>query len=165
MDREQAAEIHKHLVDAQDALERANLCTSRFAKADRDLFSEMLFEIRGHLYQDLIGTIRNRYPDLGPPVISRELPDIDSDLRWDQVQLPSGVSEADIDAILLAEMAPRWRKVARVIVLARDRCRELGLNISDEALAARLLFLAEKGRIEDFHDLRRWGWSEVRLKD
>ena len=81
MNREQVAEIHKHLVDAQEALERANLCTARFTKVDRDLFSEMLFEIRGPLYQNLIGAIRDRYPDLGPPAVHKELPDIDSDLR------------------------------------------------------------------------------------
>jgi hypothetical protein len=125
----------------------------------------MLFEVRGPLYINVIGAIRDRYPDLGPPVISKELPEIDSDLRWDQVRLPPGVSEADIDAILFSEMSSRWGKVARIIGQALDRCRELGLNISDEAVAARLVFLAEMGQIEDYHDIRRWGWSEVRLKD
>jgi hypothetical protein len=57
------------------------------------------------------------------------------------------------------------RKVAMVVGTALGRCRELGLQISDEALAARIQVLAESGRIEDVGDLRKWRFSEVRLRD
>ena len=52
-----------------------------------------------------------------------------------------------------------------VLGQALDRCKELGLSLSHEILAARLQALAEAGRIEDVGDLRMWGFSEVRLKD
>ncbi len=62
-------------------------------------------------------------------------------------------------------MRPHWRKVAMVVGQALDRCKEIGIPISDEVLAARLQVLAEAGRIEDIGDLRMWRFSEVRLKD
>ena len=62
-------------------------------------------------------------------------------------------------------MKPRWRKVAMVVAKAGERCKELGFEITHEALAARLQVLAESGRIEDVGDLRKWFFSEVRLKD
>jgi hypothetical protein len=96
---------------------------------------------------------------------SNEIPTISSELRWDQVRLPPSVSEKDIDAIIFLVMKPRWRKVAAVVGDALGRCRQLGLEISDEALAARLQALAEAGRIEGIGDLRKWRFSEVRLKD
>ena len=40
----------------------------------------------------------------------------------------------------------------------------LGLAISDEALAARIQVLTDSGRIEGVGDLRKWRFSEVRLK-
>ena len=48
---------------------------------------------------------------------------------------------------------------------AAKRCEELGLPISDEMFAARILVLAKAGRLEDIGDLPKWNHSEVRLKD
>ena len=116
------------------------------------------------LQSEVLATIYEQHPDLEPPVEAKEEPFINSELRWDQVRLPTSVSEADIDAIIFQVMKPQWRKVAMIVVQASERCRQLGLAISAEALAARIQVLAETGHIEDVGDLRKWRFSEVRLK-
>jgi hypothetical protein len=52
-----------------------------------------------------------------------------------------------------------------VVILAAKRCQELALQIGDEEIAARLQVLSDSDRIEGIGDLRKWGHSEVRLKD
>jgi hypothetical protein len=51
-----------------------------------------------------------------------------------------------------------------VLAKSLDRCKELGLPISCDVLAARIQDLAEAGRVEGAGDLRKWRHSEVRLK-
>ena len=62
-------------------------------------------------------------------------------------------------------MTPHWQKVAMVVGQALGRCRELGISLSGEALAARIQVLAETSHVEDAGDVRKWRHSEVRLKD
>jgi Protein of unknown function len=116
------------------------------------------------LHSKLLAEIYDQYPDLEPPSDGREIPTITSRLRWEQVRLPPSVSDADIDEVILSVMTPRWQKVAKVVGRALERCTELALPISDQALAARIQVLAKSGRLEDIGDLRKWGHSEVRLK-
>jgi len=101
------------------------------------------------------------HPELAPP---GDPPRISSKLRWDQVSLPESVSEADIDAIILSALTTRLQKTAKVIGKAVERCRELGLPISDEMLGARLQVLVKSDRMESAGDTRKWCHSEVRLK-
>jgi uncharacterized protein DUF3658 len=165
MNREQAAEIQRHLLDADSAMDRARRAIAGLGKDDRMRFDGLLAEVRADLQSEVLASIYDQHPDLKPPVEEREEPFITSELRWDQVRLPTSISEADVDAIILSVMKPHWRKVAMVVGTALGRCRELGLQICDEALAARIQVLAESGRIEDVGDLRKWRFSEVRLKD
>jgi hypothetical protein len=94
-----------------------------------------------------------------------EIPEINSELRWDQVSLPPAVSETDLDGLILSVMSPYWQKMAMALGTAVGRCRELGWPISKEALAARIHVLVESDRLEGAGDLRIWRHSEVRLKD
>lgn len=84
------------------------------------------------------------------------------------MKLPASVSEKDIDDIIFSELNRQWRKVARVVGQAFNRCEELGLPLPREGryeiFGARLQELAEKDRIEGAGDLRKWRHSEVRLK-
>jgi Protein of unknown function len=93
-----------------------------------------------------------------PPVIS-------STLRWEDVSLPASISEADLDQIIFSVMTSRLQKTAMVIVKTLERCKELDLPINAEIVGARLGALAESGRLESAGDLRKWRYSEVRLKD
>jgi hypothetical protein len=96
--------------------------------------------------------------------LSEEPPVISSTLRWEEVVLPDSISEADLDQIILAEMTSRLRKTALVISRCLERCGELGLPIDADVLGARLVALAEASRIDSAGDLRKWRYSEVRLK-
>lgn len=116
----------------------------------------------GALEFELLKAVYDEHPELRPP--PNETPVISSLLRWEDVSLPPSASEADLDAIILAELRPSSRKMALVIGNAVSRCKDLGLPISDEMIGARLIALAEAGRIEGLGDLRKWRHSEVRLK-
>jgi hypothetical protein len=165
MNRKQAAEIHEHLLDAYTALEHARRAIAGLNKEERASFGDLLIEVTDPLQFEVLQALYDRYPDLEPPPEAAEKPYIDSELRWDEVRLPPLISEKDVDAAIFSVMAPQWRKVAAIVPRARDRCQQLGFEISFEAVAARLQVLAEAGRIEDFGDLRMWRFSEVRLKD
>lgn len=164
MNREQAAEINRHLLDAYGAMDRASKAIASLGKEERVRLDDLLADVIMALQSGVLAAIYDQYPDLEPPA-EREFPCINSELRWDQVRLPPSISATHIDAVIFSVMKPRWQKVAMVVGQAVERCKELGLSISDEALAARIQVLAEAGRIEDIGDLRRWRYSEVRLKD
>ncbi len=89
---------------------------------------------------------------------------ISSDLRWEDVLLPSSVSEVDLDAIIFSMRTPRPQKTAMVIAKATQRCMECALPMNAETIGARIRALAESNRIESAGDLRAWRHSEVRLK-
>jgi hypothetical protein len=74
------------------------------------------------------------------------------------------VTESDVDAILFSVLKPQWRKVAAILVRAEEQCAERDLQISYEVFAARIKALADSDRIEAAGDLRKWRYSEVRLK-
>jgi hypothetical protein len=134
-------------------------------KRERIKLDGLLTKVRIALHSKLLAEIYDQYPDLEPPFDGREVPTITSRLRWEQVRLPPSVSAADIDAVILSVMIPQWQKMAMVVSRALKRCEELALPIRGEALAARIQVLAKSGRLEDIGDLRKWGHSEVRLKD
>ena len=52
-----------------------------------------------------------------------------------------------------------------MVLLVMERCRELGLQIDEAAIAARLKVLSDTDRIEGIGELRMCRHSEVRLKD
>jgi len=161
MDRTQAEEIQKHLLDAAGAIDRASKVIFDLDKDDRVTLAAPLGEIVSALHFDLLQAIYARYPELKPPA---EPAVTSSALRWDDIALPGSVSEADIDQIILSVLNLQWRKTAMVVGNALTRCRQLDLPISAEALGARVQALAESDRLESQGDLRKWRHSEVRLR-
>jgi hypothetical protein len=159
MDREQAAEIFEHLFDAASELDEARAVASALAAQDPSAASLEEFVVK--LNSELIEALVDRFPELAT---FGEFPAISSVLTWDQVRLPPSVTEADIDAIIFSVMKRHSQKVAMIVVQTLKRCKELGLAISDEVIAARVRALADSGVIEGAGDLRRWRHSEVRLK-
>jgi hypothetical protein len=112
----------------------------------------LIFRLKSTLYRE--------HPDLEPP----DPPQITSTLRWQDVSLPHPISEAYLDALIFAELKPRLLKMARIVGNVCLRC-EAQLNPVDaEIIAARIIALAEAGRIEGAGDLRMWRHSEVRLR-
>ena len=125
----------------------------------------MLYEAIAALNSDVWKPIYDAYPDLAPEYESFEPPAIDSELRWDEVRLEPPLTAKDVDDILFPLLRTHWKKVLRVLFEARDSCNLEALSISYEVLAARLRDLADRNEIEGIGDFRKWGWSEVRLKD
>jgi len=163
MNEEQAAEIHEQLLEAARALARAEAAVFiNLDKEGRKAFAEPLEKVVFALHTEVLSLIYKQFPHLEP---RGEIPTISSHLTWDQIRLPPGMSEADLDAIIFSFMKRQWQKVAAIIGQSLGRCRELGVDLSDEAFGARILELAEAGRIEGVGDLRKWRFSEVRLKD
>ena len=155
------------MIEAGIALDRARTALAGLDKEERIKLGGILADIFVALHSDLLPAIHEQHPDLAPPPKEeqREAARIDSALRWEDVRLPSSLSESDIDAILFSNMGPHWKKVAMVVGGSLDRCKELGIEMSAEMLAARIQALAEAERIKDIGDLRRWRFSEIRLKD
>jgi len=162
MTRDQAEELQRHLLDAARAMDRASAAIATLGEEARRTFAKPLGNVVSDLHFELLRMIYQGFPDLEPP--PREIPTISSELRWEEVTLPPSVSEADIDRIIFAELRPFSRKVAFIIAKATSRCAELGLQVSDEMIGARLVALAEAGKIEGLGDLRKWRFSEVTLK-
>ena len=159
MNREQAEDILEYLLEAAFELDEAKAAANVFA--DQDKYAAALSALIIKLNSELLQAIYARFRDLIP---FEEFPEIDSSLRWDQVQLPPSVSEAQVDQIILSVIAPQWHKMARIIWDAVKRSEELALGVRDEAFAARIQVLVEAGRLESQGDLRKWRHSEVRKK-
>src|SRR5258707_12111703 len=111
MDRTQAAKIQGHLMDASDAIHRANEIIVALDENDRAAFS--LREIISTLHFELLHEIYIRYPDLRPP--TREIPVINTVRRWEEIVLPESISESDLDTIIFSTLGMQWRKTAMVI--------------------------------------------------
>jgi hypothetical protein len=161
MDRDQAAEIHKHLRDAAAALDRATEAIFKLGKDERKAFAEVLFDVQDALHFGLLRALYAEHPELKPP---QEQPRISSTLRWKEVSLPDSISEADIDAAIFEALTAKLQKTAMVVAKAFQRCEGFPVPISTEVLGARIVALAEAGRIEGAGDLRMWRHSEVRLR-
>ena len=159
MDREQAAEVKRHLLNASRAFDRAAVAIYKQGKAERERFDEMLFEVYHTLHFGLLPTLYREHPELEP----RDPPRISSTLRWEEVSLPDPISEAYLDAVIFAMLKPRLQKMAKVVGDAFVRCEAQMNPIDPEIIAARIIALAEAGRIEGAGDLRKWRHSEVRL--
>ncbi len=159
MNREQADEILEYLLEAAFELDEARAAANVLADQDQDAAALSALIIK--LNSELLEAIYARFPGLIP---FEEFPAISSALRWDQVQLPPSVSEAQVDQIVFSVIAPQWYKMARIIWDAVKRSDELDLGVRDEVFAARIQVLVEAGRLESQGDLRKWRHSEVRKK-
>jgi hypothetical protein len=160
MNKAQAADIQKHLLEAAAAINRASAAIFTLGE-ERKAFAGPLGDISVALHFELLRAVYDQYPELKPP---EELPAISSTLRWDEVVLPPSVSDIDLDAILFSFLKPQWRKTALIVGQATRRSQILALAIGAEMFGARLAALADAGRLESQGDLRKWGHSEVRLR-
>jgi len=161
MDRNQAAEIKKLLLDTARAFDRATAAIFKLGKSEREPYAEMLFDVHDAIHFRLLPTLYAEHPELKPPP---EPPHISSTLRWKDVSLPESMSEADIDAAIFEALKPRLQKTAKVITDVLAHCRARAMPITIEIIGARIVALAEAGRIEGAGDLRMWRHSEVRLR-
>jgi len=69
----------------------------------------------------------------------------------------------EIDRVLLAQSAPAWRKVARIVGMTIGELSERFPNIPDVYYAQRVRRLVAVGELESQGNLEYMGYSEVRL--
>ena len=163
MDREEATEIHRHLRDANAAVERAAGVAFNLEMEDRKIFAVLL---RG-FYRDcdeILERIYASYPDLRPRPPPQEEPEISSPLRWADVTLPASVTAADLDRIIFSKLGARLMKTARIVGDVAVECERLAFPITPEIIGARIEELSDEDRIDSEGDLRYWRHSEIRLK-
>ncbi len=134
-------------------------------KAERILLGDSFYGILDAVEDELLQPIYEQYPDLEPSKSDREPYEYICELTWDEVHLPPGVTEQQLDEIIFSVMKSTWRKTAMIATHAMNRCQELGLPIDDKMIAARLKVLSDSDRIEGIGDIQSWLHSEVRLKD
>ncbi len=62
-------------------------------KEERLRFDGLLREVVAALQQKLLAPIHDQFPDIEPPLLDEQVATISSELRWDQVHLPSTMTE------------------------------------------------------------------------
>jgi hypothetical protein len=163
MNREQAIEIERHLKRATNAIRRAEILMWKLDEGDdRTAFVGPLGKTIIALNFELRGVIYKRFPDLKPP--SKGSRFVNSKLTWQKAQLPPSVTVLDFDRVILSTLNAQWRKTARIVGNVSEQYRSLGIDLDPAIVAARLMTMVESGLIESAGDLRKWGFSEVRLK-
>jgi hypothetical protein len=129
---------------------------------DRAEFAEPLGNTVVALHFELMHVIYRRFPDLRPPAKGSRF--IDSKLTWKQVQLPPSVTVVDFDKVILSAMSRQWLKTARIAGNVSKHYAGFGISLDPAIAAARLMAMVDSGLVESAGDLRKWGFSEVRLK-
>jgi hypothetical protein len=77
----------------------------------------------------------------------------------------SGVSDQDIDGLILSTAGVQWRKVAFIVSSVLLVCRKNAAAPDEYDIADRIQALVGEGKLEAQGNLNRWRHSEVRLPD
>ena len=80
-----------------------------------------------------------------------------------KIEQLSASEVAQIDQTLLANAAPQWRKVARVVGTSMTDLKSKVSGIPDVYYSQRVAKLVSEGQLESQGNLRRMRFSEVRL--
>jgi Protein of unknown function len=81
-------------------------------------------------------------------------------------QVREAIPASDIDRLLLSCCNAHWRKVARIIGQTYEALEARGIAISGgiaKLMDARMAVLVRNGKLEAKGNIKRWGYSEVRL--
>jgi hypothetical protein len=120
MNREDAAQIQKLAIEACDTIKRMEEMVLALSREERSLFANHFEDAYTALQFGILREIHDRYPDLRPG--HEEPPRVSSFLRWEDVCLPDGVCEADLDALIFSVLKPNWQKTAMVISKTSAEC-------------------------------------------
>jgi hypothetical protein len=166
MNREQATGILKKLTEVDRTLRDAERAIAGLGKQDRLKFRALLDNVFEALHENVLTELFKQHPELEPPIADDDDDSLlDSELRWDQVRLPSSLTEAEFGKVIFSTLSKHWRKVAAIVTRVTDKYEHTLPAITYEVVAARLKALSEADIIEGIGDLRRWRFSEVRLRD
>lgn len=76
------------------------------------------------------------------------------------------IPAADLDQLLVSFCDTRWLKVARIAGKTLDAIEARGIKLDGtfaDQIDARMAVLVEGGQVEAKGNIKRWGYSEVRL--
>ena len=76
------------------------------------------------------------------------------------------ISSSELDRLLLSFCDIRWRKVARIAGCTLQALEERNVQIDGtvaDQIDARMAVLVGSGQLEAKGNIKRWGYSEVRL--
>ena len=162
MDREQATEINRHLQRAVNAMRRAEKLILDLDQEDRAALAKPFGNAVFALHFELLREIYDRFPDMEPPAKGARF--VDSKLTWRQVQLPPSVTVIDFDRVILSFLGKYGRETVAIVGRVSEHYANLGISLDPAIAAARLKAMVDSGLIEGEGDLRKWRFSEVRLK-
>src|SRR5262245_53649645 len=157
MDKATAATIQKHALEAAKAIGQIEQIVLNLSRAERERFASYFGDLAFALNFGILKPIYDEHPDLRTG--HEEKPEVSSDLKWQDVELPAGISEAELDRAILSVLKSRWQKTALVITSAYARCKEHYVPIDFEIIGARILVLAETGRIDSAGNPSMWRHS------
>ena len=130
---------------------------------ERKRLLSALSEVITDVLMNIRFPVVRQYPELEPPPV---LGQPDTELCEEEREVVSRLLPAEIaliDEALLAECAPTWRKVARVVGGALGSLQHQVAGVPDGYYAQRVAVLVSAGSIESQGNLQYMRFSEVRL--
>jgi hypothetical protein len=161
MDKETAATIQRHALEAAKAIGRIEQLVLNLTKGERERFANHFGDLAFALHFGILKQVYDEHPDLR--IGHEEEPEVSSFLKWQDVELPAGISEAELDKAILSVLKSSWQKTAMVVTKAHDRCKEHYIPVDFEIIGARIVVLAESRRIDSAGNPAMWRHSELRL--
>lgn len=162
--REDAAALYDAYERALKAISEVEPVIWRLPKTpERDQYLHAHTGVIVSILSQLKAPLVLQYPELdtalpeGPP---------DTELDDEEQQTVLALSESQvalIDSLLLADCAPSWRKVARIVRTALTRGPEELTEVPVGFFTQRVKALVESGRLESQGNLDYMRFSEVRL--
>lgn len=126
-----------------------------YLHAHADVIVDILSRLNAPLVLQYPG-LEDSFPE-GPP---------DTELDDEERQIVGAFAESQVDLIdnlLLADCAPSWRKVARIVGMAMTKGPEELAEVPVGFLVQRMKMLVESGKLEASGNLDYMRFSEVRL--
>lgn len=162
--QEDAAALHDVYERALKAISEAEQVIWRLPKTpERDEYLHAHADVSVDILSRLKAPLVLQYPELdnslpgGPP---------DTELDDEEQQIVGAFSESQvalIDNLLLADCAPSWRKVARIVGAAMAKGPEGLVEVPVGFLVRRVKVLVESGKLESSGNLDYMRFSEIRL--
>jgi hypothetical protein len=130
---------------------------------ERSLLLRGLGGTIGEVLEKLRAPVLRQYPALEPAVELGEPDTVLDDASLNVVSQLTSDDIAHIDRALLAECAPSWRKVARVVGAAMSSLKTQFPGLPDGYYAQRVVALVHAANLESQGNLQYMRFSEVRL--
>src|SRR5262245_23295515 len=110
MDKATAATIQRHALEAAKSISQIEQIILNLSRAEWERFADHFGDLAFAIHFGILKTIYDEHPDLR--VGHEEEPSVSSELKWHNVELPDGISEAELDKVILSVLKSSWQKTA-----------------------------------------------------